>query len=142
QILKADPGLAKLLGILSVQTLAKILTFDFNSVVGSGLPFDNIDGNATMQAGVASTDDLTIHANAATIKIDGHTDLAHETQDLNVLVLPKINAASASLAWAIINPALGIGSFFAQLARGEQLSRTLSTTYHVTGSWDNPIIGQ
>jgi len=142
QILKADPGLAKLLGILSVQTLAKILTFDFNSVVGSGLPFDNIDGNATMQGGVASTDDLTIHANAATIRIDGHTDLARETQDLNVLVLPKINAASASLAWAIINPALGIGSFFAQLALGEQLSRTLSTTYHVTGSWDNPVIGQ
>ncbi|VVD97243.1 YhdP family phospholipid transporter [Pandoraea fibrosis] len=142
QILKADPGLAKLLGILSVQTLAKILTFDFNSVIGSGLPFDSIEGNATMQAGVANTDDLTINSSAATIKIDGHTDLAHETQDLNVLVLPKINAASASLAWAIINPALGIGTFFAQLALGDQLSRTLSTTYHVTGSWDNPVIGQ
>lgn len=142
QILKADPGLAKLLGILSVQTLAKILTFDFNSVIGSGLPFDSIEGNATMQAGVANTDDLTINSSTATIKIDGHTDLARETQDLNVLVLPKINAASASLAWAIINPALGIGSFFAQLALGEQLSRTLSTTYHVTGSWDNPVIEQ
>ncbi|MDR3396947.1 MAG: AsmA-like C-terminal region-containing protein [Pandoraea sp.] len=142
QILKADPGLAKLLGILSVQTLAKILTFDFNSVIGSGLPFDSIEGNATMQAGVANTNDLTINSSTATIKIDGHTDLARETQDLNVLVLPKINAASASLAWAIINPALGIGSFFAQLALGDQLSRTLSTTYHVTGSWDNPVIGQ
>jgi uncharacterized protein (TIGR02099 family) len=142
QILKADPGLAKLLGILSVQTLAKILTFDFNSVIGSGLPFDSIEGNATMQAGVANTSDLTINSSSATIKIDGHTDLARETQDLNVLVLPKINAASASLAWAIINPALGIGSFFAQLALGDQLSRTLSTTYHVTGSWDNPVIGQ
>ncbi|WP_281719110.1 YhdP family protein, partial [Pandoraea apista] len=142
QILKADPGLAKLLGILSVQTLAKILTFDFNSVIGSGLPFDSIEGNATMQAGVANTNDLTINSSTATIKIDGHTDLARETQDLNVLVLPKINAASASLAWAIVNPALGIGSFFAQLALGEQLSRTLSTTYHVTGSWDNPVIGQ
>ncbi|MGR9605343.1 YhdP family phospholipid transporter [Pandoraea sputorum] len=142
QILKADPGLAKLLGILSVQTLAKILTFDFNSVIGSGLPFDSINGNVAMQGGVANTSDLTINANAATIKIDGHTDLARETQDLNVLVLPKINAASASLAWAIINPALGIGSFFAQLALGDQLSRTLSTTYHVTGSWDNPVIGQ
>ncbi|VVD66550.1 TIGR02099 family protein [Pandoraea eparura] len=142
QILKADPGLAKLLGILSVQTLAKILTFDFNSVIGSGLPFDSIDGNATMQGGVANTTDLTINANAATIRIDGHTDLARETQDLNVLVLPKINAASASLAWAIVNPALGIGSFFAQLALGEQLSRTLSTTYRVSGSWDNPVIEQ
>ncbi|ODP31416.1 YhdP family protein [Pandoraea sp. ISTKB] len=142
QILKADPGLAKLLNILSVQTLAKILTFDFNSVIGSGLPFDSIDGNVAIQGGVANTSDLTINANAATIKIDGHTDLAHETQDLNVLVLPKINAASASLAWAIVNPALGIGSFFAQLALGDQLSRTLSTTYHVTGSWDNPVIGQ
>ncbi|WP_287496107.1 YhdP family protein [Pandoraea sp. CB10b_02] len=142
QILKADPGLAKLLGVLSLQTLTKIITFDFNSVIGSGLPFDSIDGNATMQAGVATTNDLTINANAATIKIDGHTDLARETQDLNVLVLPKINAASASLAWAIINPALGIGSFFAQLALGDQLSRTLSSRYHVTGSWDNPVIGQ
>ncbi|VVD81853.1 YhdP family protein [Pandoraea terrigena] len=142
QILKADPGLAKLLGILSVQTLAKILTFDFNSLIGSGLPFDSIDGNATMQGGVANTTDLTINANVATIKIDGHTDLARETQNLNVLVLPKINAASASLAWAIVNPALGIGSFFAQLALGEQLSRTLSTTYHVSGSWDNPVIEQ
>ncbi|SUA92052.1 YhdP family protein [Pandoraea pulmonicola] len=142
QILKADPGLAKLLGVLSLQTLTKILTFDFNSVIGSGLPFDSIDGNATMQGGVATTNDLTINANAATIKIDGHTDLARETQDLNVLVLPKINAASASLAWAIINPALGIGSFFAQLALGDQLSRTLSSQYHVTGSWDNPVIGQ
>ncbi|OJY18824.1 DUF3971 domain-containing protein [Pandoraea sp. XJJ-1] len=142
QILKADPGLAKLLGIFSVQTLAKFLTFNFSSVIGSGLPFDSIDGNATMQGGVANTTDLTINANAATIRIDGHTDLARETQDLTVLVLPKINAASASLAWAIVNPALGIGSFFAQLALGEQLSRTLSTTYHVSGSWDNPIIEQ
>lgn len=142
RILKADPGLAKLLGILSVQTLAKILTFDFNSVIGSGLPFDSIVGNVAIQGGVANTTDLTINANAATIRIDGHTDLSRETQDLNVLVLPKINAASASLAWAIINPALGIGSFFAQLALGDQLSRTLSTTYHVTGSWDNPVIGQ
>ncbi|WP_353192234.1 YhdP family protein [Pandoraea pnomenusa] len=142
QILKADPGLARLLGILSMQTLTRILTFDFNSVLGSGLPFDSIEGSATIQNGVANTNDLTVNASVATIKIDGHTDLARQTQDLNMLVLPKINAASASLAWAIVNPALGIGSFFAQLALGDQLSRTLSTTYHVTGSWDNPVIGR
>ncbi|GAB3629212.1 TIGR02099 family protein [Pandoraea terrae] len=142
QILKADPGLAKLLGILSLQSLAKILTFDFNGLVGEGLPFDEISGHATMQSGVATTDDLTIYAGAATIKVDGRTDLAKETQDLKVLVLPKINAGSASIAYAFINPVLGIGSFFAQLALGEQLSKTLSSEYTVTGSWDNPLVRQ
>ncbi|MDE2608314.1 MAG: DUF3971 domain-containing protein, partial [Burkholderiales bacterium] len=142
QILKADPGLTKLLGIFSVQTLAKILTLDFDSVLSAGLPFDRILANGVVHNGIASTQDFTITSTSATIKMAGTTNLDKETQNLQVTVLPHINAGSASLAYALINPALGLGSFLAQLALGGQLSQSLASHYAVTGSWRDPVIRQ
>lgn len=142
QILKADPGLTKLLGIFSVQTLAKILTLDFDSVLSSGLPFDRILANGAVHNGIASTQDFTITSTSATIKMSGTTNLDKETQNLQVTVLPHINAGSASLAYALVNPALGLGSFLAQLALGGQLSQSLASHYTVTGSWRDPVIRQ
>ncbi|TAL56602.1 MAG: TIGR02099 family protein [Pandoraea sp.] len=142
QILKADPGLTKLLGIFSVQTLAKILTLDFDSVLSAGLPFDRILANGAVHDGIASTQDFTITSTSATIKMSGTTNLDKETQNLQVTVLPHINAGSASLAYALINPALGLGSFLAQLALGGQLSQSLASHYTVTGSWRDPVIRQ
>lgn len=140
QILKADTGLAKLLGILSVQSLAKILMLDFNSVLGQGLPFDHITANGTVRNGIASTEDFTLASNTATIEMHGTTNIDKETQDLHVTILPRLNAASASLAYAFVNPALGLGTFFAQLALGDQLSKTLASQYTITGSWSEPVI--
>ncbi|MFP4905791.1 AsmA-like C-terminal region-containing protein, partial [Paraburkholderia sp. BR14261] len=36
QILKVDPGVARLLGVLSLQSLARFLTTDFRDVIGEG----------------------------------------------------------------------------------------------------------
>jgi hypothetical protein len=44
----------------------------------------------------------------------GQADIARETQDLRVVVVPEINAGTASLAYAAINPAVGLGTFLAQ----------------------------
>ena len=40
QFLKADPGLAKLLGVLSLQSLPRRLTLDFRDVFSEGFAFD------------------------------------------------------------------------------------------------------
>ena len=53
----------------------------------------------------------------AAVLMEGQADLERETQDLRVLVVPEINAATASLAYAVINPAIGLGTFLAQLVR-------------------------
>ena len=55
--------------------------------------------------------------------MEGSADLAHETQDLRVVVVPELNAASAALAYAAINPAMGLGTFFAQWLLREPLRR-------------------
>ena len=58
----------------------------------------------------------------AAVLLDGEADIARETQDLRVLVVPEINAGTASLIATAINPAVGIGSFLAQLVLRQPLT--------------------
>ena len=51
---------------------------------------------------------------AAAVLMEGSADVERETQDLRVVVVPEINAGTASLAYAFINPAIGLGTFLAQ----------------------------
>ena len=45
QFLKADPGLAKLLGVLSLQSLPRRLALDFRDVFSEGFAFDFVRGD-------------------------------------------------------------------------------------------------
>lgn len=47
--------------------------------------------------------------------MEGQADIAKETQNIKVVVVPELNAGSASLAMAYINPVIGLSTFLAQL---------------------------
>ena len=70
----------------------------------------------------------------------GDVDLVNNILDLKALVLPSINAEGASLALAIANPAVGLGTLLAQWVLKDQISNFLSTEYEVKGSIDDPTI--
>jgi uncharacterized protein YhdP len=75
------------------------------------------------------------------VLIEGETDLQAETQNLHVLVLPEINAGSASVVYALMaNPAIGLGTFLAQWLLRHPLAKIFSYEYDVTGSWAEPQV--
>src|SRR6185369_10723927 len=55
QFLKADPGVAKLLGVLSLQSLASL---DLRSLFSEGFAYDSIEGTAVISKGVLNTEDF------------------------------------------------------------------------------------
>ena len=140
QFLKADPGIAKLLGVLSLQSLPRRFLLDFSDVFEKGFAFDTIRADATVAQGIASTDDFKMIGVQATVLMSGSADLARETQDLHVLVLPEINAGAASLGYAILNPAVGLATFIAQYLLKDPISRALALEYNVTGPWTKPNV--
>lgn len=140
QFLKADPGMAKLLGVLSLQSLPRRLTLDFRDVFQRGFAFDRIDGQVVIDRGVARTRALRMRGVQALVLMEGQADLARETQDLHVYVLPDLNAGGASLAYAAINPVVGLGTFLAQVLLRKQVSDASSQAFHVTGSWAQPQV--
>jgi len=141
QFLKQDPGAAKLLGVLSLQALPRLLKLDFQDVFSEGLAFDGITANAAIQQGMARTDNLKMHGVAATIMMAGTADIANETTNLHVLVMPEVNFGTAPLMYALaVNPVVGLGSFLTQLFLSQPLSKALAYEMQVTGPWKAPVI--
>ncbi|WP_345245110.1 YhdP family protein [Pigmentiphaga soli] len=140
QFLKADPGIAKLLGVLSLQSLPRRVTLDFRDVFSEGFAYDTIRAHAGITGGVAHTDDFNMNGVNATVLIAGDTDLARESQNLRVVVVPKLDAGGASLLYGLVNPAVGLSVFLAQMLLKQPLSQAFTYQYAITGNWSDPHI--
>ena len=140
QVLRVDAGAARLLGVLTLQALPRRLLLDFRDVFQEGFAFDNVNGDLGLSAGVAHINSLRMRGVQATVLMEGQADLERETQDLRVFVVPEINAGTASLAYAAINPAIGLGTFLAQWLLRRPLIAANTREFRVTGNWDEPKV--
>lgn len=140
QFLKADPGLAKLLGVLSLQSLPRRLTLDFRDVFSEGFAFDFVRGDARIDQGIAFTNNLQMKGVNAAVLMEGRADIAKETQDLKVVVVPEINAGTASLVASVINPVIGLTTFLTQLVLRRPLIEAATQEFHIDGTWADPHI--
>ncbi|MEB0111043.1 YhdP family protein [Variovorax sp. RTB1] len=140
QFLKADPGLAKLLGVLNLQALPRRLTLDFRDVFSQGFSFDFVRGDARIVDGTAITNNLQMKGVNAAALLEGSADIAHETQNLRVVVVPEITAGTAALVATAINPAIGLGTFLAQWLLSKPLSAAATQEFQIEGSWTDPKI--
>ncbi len=141
QFLKADAGAAKLLGVLSLQALPRRLLLDFRDVFSEGFAFDTVQGDVRIAKGIATTRNLQIKGVNAVVQMDGSADIAKETQQLRVLILPELDAGTASLVAGIaVNPVVGLTSFLAQLLLKNPLAKASVQTFAVDGSWYDPRV--
>jgi uncharacterized protein YhdP len=140
QFLKAGPGAARLLSVLSLQSLPRRLLFDFRDLFAEGFAFDSVVGDVKVGQGQAATNNLRMRGTAAAVLMEGSADIVHETEDLRVVVVPEINAGTASLAYAVINPAIGLGTFLAQYFLRKPLMAASTREFRVSGPWDDPKV--
>lgn len=140
QFLKMDPGIGKLLGILSLQALPKRITLDFTDVFSEGFQFDSINGNAAIKHGVIDTQDFHINGSSAKVTMKGSVDLNRETQDLRVVILPAVGSGVSLLGAFAAGPVVGIGSLIVNKVLGDPLDKLVSFEYNVSGTWTNPNV--
>lgn len=146
QFTKIDPGIGKLLGVLSLQALPRRITLDFRDVFSEGFAFDDIAGSFRIERGLMRTGDLRLEGPAAQVAITGEIDLARETQALDVRVKPALSstfsagAAVLFIANPLIGAAVGAGTLLAQKLLDNPLGQIFSYDYRVTGSWSDPLV--
>ncbi len=140
QFLKAEPGAGRLLGVLSLQALPRRLTLDFRDVFSEGFAFDFVRGDARIERGVLYTNNLQMKGVNAAVLMEGTADLARETQDIKVVVVPELNAGTASLIATAINPAVGLGTFLAQFLLRQPLQSAATQEFRVSGNWADPQV--
>jgi uncharacterized protein (TIGR02099 family) len=142
QFLKADPGVTRLLGVLSLQSLPRRLTLDFKDLFSEGFAFDFVRGDVFIAQGIASTNNLQMKGVSAAVLMEGRADIQRETQDIKVVVVPELNAGTASLVYSAINPLVGLTSFLAQYVLRRPLMKSNTQEFRVEGSWKDPKVSK
>ncbi|MGX2039509.1 YhdP family protein [Methylocaldum sp. MU1018] len=139
-ILKLEPGLGRMIGMLNLGTLWRRLTFDFSDLLGEGLAYDSIQGTFRLGHGQAVTKDFLIDAVSAKIVIDGRAGLVARDLDQIVTVIPHTSVALPIAGALAGGPAVGAAVLLAQQLVGEEVDSITATQYAVKGSWDEPQI--
>ncbi len=138
QFVKLDPGVGKLLGILSLQSLPRRLSLDFRDIFTEGLAFDEIVGAVKVNRGIANTENLRIQGPAVRILMSGDVDLNAETQKLRVKVFPSVSDSLSVAGAFVAGPIAGIAAFVAQKLLKDPINQMAAYEYSVTGTWSDP----
>lgn len=142
QFTKLEPGIGKLLGILSLQALPRRISLDFRDIFSDGFSFDEIVGAVKISRGIASTESFRIQGPPALIIMSGEVDLARETQNLKVRIMPQVSD-TVSIAGALVGgPIAGVAAFLAQKMLKDPLGQMISYEYSVTGTWLEPNVAR
>ncbi len=140
QFVKLEPGIGKLLGILSLQSMPRRITLDFRDIFSEGLAFNEIVGAIKVNKGIATTESFRISGPAARVSMSGRVDLARETQSLRVKVNPQLSD-TVSVAGALISgPVAGLAAFITQKLLKDPLDQIAAYEYDVIGSWSEPHV--
>ena len=70
-LLAVKPGIAKLFGLLNVQSLPKRLALDFKDLSSKGLAFDNAHTSTSINQGIATFNTMSISTDLGEIDIEG-----------------------------------------------------------------------
>ncbi|MCW5624863.1 MAG: hypothetical protein KIT73_09125 [Burkholderiales bacterium] len=141
QFTRVDPGIGKLLGVVSLQSLPRRVSLDFRDVFSQGFAFDEIKGGITVTDGVMRTSDLLMVGPAARVAMKGSVDLGRETQDLDVRVAPSISD-SVAVGTALLNPAVGLATFLVGRVLDNPIDNMISFEYKISGSWSDPQVAK
>jgi len=116
------------------------LALDFRDVFSDGFSFDFLRGDVAIEQGIARTNNLQMKGVNAAVLMEGQADIAKETQSVKVVVVPEINAGSASLIASTINPLIGLSTFLAQLILRKPLIDAATQEFLVDGTWVDPRV--
>ncbi len=140
QILNAQPGAGRLLGLISIQALPKRLALDFRDVFDKGFAFDQAVGTFRLTSGVATTEDLQVKSSAAVITVSGETDLANKQYDQVISVQPGVGSTLPVIGALAGGPGGAAAGLALQGLLQKPLGEAAQVQYSIKGSWSEPVI--
>jgi uncharacterized protein (TIGR02099 family) len=141
QFLEIEPGIGKLISLMSLQALPRRIALDFRDVFSKGFRFDRIASSAHVEGGVMALKEFRMRGSSAEVEMSGQVDLELETQSLRVRIVPSLGD-SAATAVAIVNPVAGVAAALAQRVLKNPLGQIFAFDYSVTGSWSDPKVAK
>ena len=139
-ITDASSGAGRLLGLLSIQALPRRLSLDFRDVFDSGFSFEEATGTFQMQNGTARTEDLVLKSSAASIFVEGNTNLVEKRYDQLMTIRPGLGNTLPIIGALAAGPGGAVAGLALQGMLGDELAEATQVQYSITGDWSEPAI--
>ncbi len=139
-ILTADSGAGRMLGLLSLTELPRRLAMDFRDVFDEGFSFDEAKGTMQFENGINHTDDLLLSSTAAEISIVGSTDLVAQTFDYEFAVRPGVSKTLPVIGAIAGGPVGAAAGLALQALLRDALGEAAEARYTIRGPWEDPQI--
>ena len=139
QFLEIEPGIGKLVSLLSLQMLPRRIALDFRDVFSKGFQFDRIASSMAIERGVMAMKEFHMRGPAADVNMTGQIDLSLETQNLSVKVIPQLGD-TASTVVGLVNPIAGVVTLIAGRLFKNPLGKFFAFDYNITGTWTDPKV--
>lgn len=139
QFLEIEPGIGKLVSLMSLQMLPRRIALDFRDVFSKGFQFDSIASSMAVQHGVMAMKEFRMRGPAAEVNMTGKIDLSLETQNLEVKVIPQLGD-SASTVVSLVNPVAGVATLIMGRMLKNPLGKMFAFEYNVSGTWTDPKV--
>ena len=141
-ITEVEAGAGRLLGLFSLYALPRRLALDFRDTFKAGFQFDEINGNIEFREGNAYTENLHTKSPVAQIMVKGRTGYVAQDFDQKVIVTPKVSGTLPVAGGLLFGLEVGAAIILLDTLLGDEINKATSREYHVTGSWDEPVITQ
>jgi len=139
-ILTADPGAGRVLGLLSLTELPRRLAMDFRDVFDEGFSFDEASGTMQLENGNSYTDDLVLKSAVAEISIVGSTNLVEQTFDYEFSVRPGVSKALPVIGAIAGGPVGAAAGLALQAMLRDALGDAAEAKYTIRGPWEDPLV--
>jgi uncharacterized protein (TIGR02099 family) len=139
-ILTAEPGAGRMLGLLSLTELPRRLALDFRDVFDEGFHFDEAKGTMSLENGTSYTDDLLLKSTAAEISIVGKTDLVAQTFDYEFAVRPGVSKTLPVIGAIAGGPVGAAAGLALQALLRDALGDAAEARYTIRGPWTDPLV--
>jgi uncharacterized protein YhdP len=139
-ILTADPGAGRMLGLLSLTELPRRLAMDFRDVFDEGFAFDEASGTMRLENGTTYTEDLKLSSTTAEITIIGSTDLDAKTFDYELAVRPGVSKTLPVIGAIAGGPAGAAAGIALQALLRDALGEAAEARYTIRGPWAEPQV--
>lgn len=141
KFLEVDPGIARLFGIINLQSLSRLPVVDVGALFSKGFPFDQLQAKVHTTLGQVQLSDFVMDGPPAKVKMAGQINLNNETQTLELEVEPHLTDTLVAASGLAAGPVGLAGAWLAGKILEKQISQaTPRFPYLVSGTWDKPVV--
>ena len=140
---ESEMGIGRVLSLLSLQTLPRRLSLNFDDLFKSGYSFDSWTGNWSLKNGLAATNDSIVDGPVAKVLMQGELNFPNKRYDLFLRVQPHLTGSLPVIATVIGTPIAGAITWaFNKILINPLVGRVMQSSFSIKGAWDKPKVKQ